>query len=296
LLRARRTVVLVDAGAPRNAPAERMHGFLSRDGTAPDDLLEAGRSEVARYGVRLIHDNVVSIEPGYRVRLANGPELTARRIIVATGLRDELPDIPGVQERWGRDLLHCPYCHGYEVRDQPLGVLGGTPDAVQHALLIRQWSSEVTLFPHTNTLATDEREKLTAHGIRIADGMVARLVVDNDHLQGVELFDGTRIPRTAVFVRPRFVPNSDLLTRLGCEVDENGWVIHDPAGRTTVDGAWVIGNAADPRAQIITAAGQGSAAAIAVNADLVDEDVNRSIAESRSSLATPLVRISSPHI
>ena len=196
LLRARRTVVLVDAGAPRNAPAERMHGFLSRDGIAPGDLLEVGRSEVSSYGGRLIHDTVVSIEPGFRVRLANGPELTARRIIVATGLRDELPDIPGVQERWGRDLLHCPYCHGYEVRDQPLGVLGGTPDAVQHALLIRQWSPDVTLFPHTTTLTTDEREKLTAHGIRIADGTVARLVVDKDHLQGVELVDGTMIPRT----------------------------------------------------------------------------------------------------
>ena len=152
LLRARRTVVLVDAGAPRNAPAERMHGFLSRDGIAPGDLLDAGRSEVSGYGGRLISDTVVGIEPGFRVRLANGPGLTARRIIVATGLHDELPDIPGVRERWGRDLLHCPYCHGYEVRDQPLGVLGGTPDAVQHALLIRQWSPDVTLFPHTNTL------------------------------------------------------------------------------------------------------------------------------------------------
>ena len=187
---------------------------------------------------------------------------------------------------------HCPYCHGYEVRDQPLGVLGGTPDAVHHALLIRQWSPDVTLFPHTNTtLTADERERLTAHGIRIADGTVARLVVDEDRLQGVELVDGTVVPRTAVFVRPRLMPNSDLLTSLGCEVDENGWAVHDSAGRTTVAGAWVIGNAADPRAQVITAAGQGSAAAIALNADLVDEDVNRSLAESRSSLSTSLPQI-----
>jgi thioredoxin reductase len=287
LRRARRSVVLVDAGAPRNAPAERMHGFLSRDGVPPQDLLAVGRSEVTRYGGRMISDTVVSIEPGYRVRLANGPELTARRLIVATGLRDALPDIPGVRERWGRDLLHCPYGHGYEVRDQPLGVLGGVPDAVQQAPLIRQWSPDVTLFPHTNTIAPDDREKLTAHGIRIADGTVARLVVENDHLQAVELQDGSLIPRTAIFVRPRFVPNSDLLSRLGCEVDENGWIVHDPAGRTTVAGAWVVGNAADPRAQVITAAGEGSAAAIALNADLVDEDVNRSLAESRSS-ATPV--------
>ena len=183
----------------------------------------------------------------------------------------------------GRDLLHCPYCHGYEVRDQPIGVLGGTPDAAQHALLIRQWSPDVTLFPHTNTLTAEERERLTAHGICVADGTVARLVVDRDRLQGVELVDGTVVPRTAVFVRPRLMPNSDLLTSLGCEVDENGWAVHDAAGRTTVAGAWVIGNAADPRAQVITAAGQGSAAAIALNADLVDEDVNRSLAKAAAA-------------
>jgi thioredoxin reductase len=125
LLRARRTVVLVDAGARRNAPAAHMHGFLSRDGMPPRDLLTVGRAEVASYGGRLIDDTVVGIEPGFQVRLANAAHLHACRILVATGLSDELPDIPGVRERWGRDLLHCPYCDGYEVRDQPLGVLGG---------------------------------------------------------------------------------------------------------------------------------------------------------------------------
>ena len=112
LLRARRTVVVVDAGAPRNAPAAHMHGFLSRDGMPPADLLAAGRAEVSSYGGRLIDDTVVGVEPAFQVRLANAFPLRARRILVATGLRDELPDVPGVRERWGRDLLHCPYCHG----------------------------------------------------------------------------------------------------------------------------------------------------------------------------------------
>ena len=283
LLRARRTVVLVDAGAPRNAPATHMHGFLSRDGMPPRELLAAGRSEVSGYGGSLIDDTVVGIEPGFHVRLANGSQLGARRILVATGLRDELPDIPGVRERWGRDLLHCPYCHGYEVRDQPLGVLGGAPEAVQHALLMRQWSPDVTLFSHTGALTPEQREQLTVRGIRIVEGRVARLVVDRDQLQGVELSDGTVVPRAVVFVRPRFVPNADLLTGLGCAVDENGWMVHDPAGRTSVAGVWVAGNAADPRAQVITAAGQGSAAAIALNADLVDEDVESALADHRTS-------------
>lgn len=281
LLRARRTVALVDAGAPRNAPAAHMHGFLSRDGMPPHDLLAVGRSEVSGYGGSLIDDTVVGVEPGFHVRLANASPLGARRILVATGLRDELPDIPGVGERWGRDLLHCPYCHGYEVRDQPLGVLGGAPEAVQHALLVRQWSPDVTLFPHTDAVGPEQREQLTARGVRIVKGTVARLVVGNDQLQGVELDGGTVIPRAAVFVRPRFVPNADLLTGLGCAVDEHGWVVHDPVGRTTVAGVWVAGNAADPRAQVISAAGEGSAAAIALNADLVDEDVERALADHR---------------
>jgi thioredoxin reductase len=139
------------------------------------------------------------------------------------------------------------------------------------------------VFPHTDTLMPEQRERLTARGIRVAEGTVARLVVDNDQLQGVELSDGRVLARTAVFVRPRFVPNTRLLTDLGCAVDANGWVVHDPAGRTTAAGVWVAGNAADPRAQVISAAGQGSAAAIALNADLVDEDVEHALADHRSN-------------
>jgi thioredoxin reductase len=287
LARARRRVAVVDSGSPRNAPAAHMQGFLSRDGMPPRDLVAAGRAEVASYGGILVDDQVLGIDlgidPGFEVRLAGGASLTARRVLVATGLRDEVPDLPGVRERWGRDLLHCPYCHGYEVRDQPVGVLGGSDEAVLHALLLRQWSADVTFFPHTHQPTPEQRELLAARGIRVVDGTVARLVVDDDRLQGVELVDGQVVPRAAVFVRPRMVANSGLLTGLGCELDENGWAVHDPTGRTTVAGVWVAGNAADPRAQVITAAGEGSAAAIALNADLVDEDVARDLARHRSS-------------
>jgi thioredoxin reductase len=283
LLRARRTVAVVDAGHPRNAPAAEMHGFLSRDGIPPAQLIAAGRAEVAGYGGTLIDDTVTSIRPGFRARLASGAEVSARRVLIAAGLRDEVPDIPGVRERWGKDVLHCPYCHGYEVRDQPIAVLGGNAEAIQHALLIRQWSADVALFQHSDTLDPEPRELLAARGVRVVDGRIARLVIVNDQLHGVELVDGTIVPRTAVFVRPRFVPNSTLLTDLGCEADENGWVTHDATGRTTVPGVRVAGNAADPRAQVITAAGEGSAAAIAINAELVDEDVSDALAAHRSA-------------
>jgi thioredoxin reductase len=277
LSRARRRVAVVDAGAPRNAPATHMHGFLSRDGLPPSELLAIGRQEVEGYGGLVIDGQVTDIVPdpgtGFCVSLADGRSMSTRRVLVATGLRDELPDIPGVRERWGRDLLHCPYCHGYEVRDQAVAVLGGTPDAVQHAHLIRQWSGDLMLFPHTDTLPPDQRERLAARGIGVVEGIVRRLVVADDRLHGVELENGSVLRRAAVFIRPRFLPNNDVLVALGCAMDDKGWVLTDALGRTTVPGVWVAGNAANPRAQVITAAGEGSAAAIALNADLVEDDV-----------------------
>ena len=286
LARARRTVAVVDAGAPRNAPAAHMQGFLSRDGLPPQDLLALGRDEVTSYGGTLIDGSVAAAtrcaDSGFEVRLDNGSVLTARRLLVATGLHDVLPDIPGVRERWGRDLLHCPYCHGYEVRDQPLGVLGGTDEAVQHAQLIRQWSSDVVLFPHTDTLTAQQREQLAAREIGVVEGTVQRLLVEDDQLTGVELEQGRVVRRAAVFVRPRFVPSTDLLVSLGCDLDDDGWVRTDAVGRTTVPGVSVAGNVANPRAQVITAAGEGSSAAIALNADLVDDDVHTALTSKES--------------
>ena len=276
--RARRHVAVVDAGEPRNAPAARMQGYLSRDGTPPAELLAAGRAEVAGYGVELIDDRVVAADRGFAIRLGSGRVLTARRLLIATGACDELPDVPGAAERWGRDLLHCPYCHGWEVRDQPLGVLGTQPGAAQHALLVRQWSVDVIFFAHTSGLPPAERVQLEARGIRVVTGEVSRLVVERDRLTGVELADGRVVPRAAVFIRPSNVPHADgLLAGLGCAVGEPGFVMTDASGRTSTDGVWAAGNAVNPRAQVITSAGAGSAAAIAINADLVAEDAERAV-------------------
>ena len=277
LTRARRRVVVIDSGEPRNAPAAHMQGFLSRDGIPPAELLAVGRKEVASYGGHLVRGVVTSIHPRddaeFTVSVENHDTLSARRILVTTGLRDEIPALSGVRERWGRDLLHCPYCHGHEVRDQQLGVLGGTTEAVQHALIIRQWSDDLVYFSHTGTPTPAEREQLLARKIAIVEGPVSQLVVKDDRLIGVQLENGRVIPREAVFVRPNFVPNNRLLIELGCSSNDNGWVVADATGRTTVTGVWVAGNAVNPRAQVITAAGEGSAAAIAINNDLVDEDV-----------------------
>jgi thioredoxin reductase len=297
LTRARRRIAVIDAGRPRNAPAAHMHGFLGSDGLPPADLLAAGRREVTGYGGHLVDGTVIGVRevpasgapavPVFAVTLAEGSVLQARRILVTTGLRDVVPDIPGVRERWGRDVLHCPYCHGYEVRDQPLGVLGGTPEALVHARLVRQWSDDVVYFIDGQELTAHQRQQLAARAIGIVDEPIARLVVTDDRLTGVEVVTGQVIPRTAVFVRPTFAANDTLLTDLGCATGPNGWVSTDPTGLTSVPGVWAAGNAVNPRAQVITAAGEGSAAAIAINNDLVDEDTTDAVTDFRLGLPDP---------
>jgi thioredoxin reductase len=272
--RARRRVAVIDAGVPRNAPAAHMQGFLSRDGMPPADLLKASRAEVQAYGVDLLDDQVVEVADGFSLQLAGGRSLTARRLLLATGASDVLPDIRGARERWGRDFLHCPYCHGWEVRDQPIGVLGTGPGSIDHAHLLRQWSDDVLFFSHNDAVTASEQTALDARGIKVIEGTVVRLSIVDDRLDAVELADGRAIPRAAVFMRPTLRPNLDgLVEALGCEVDEGGFIRADATGNTSATGVWVAGNAANPRAQVITAAGEGSAAAIAINADLVAEDV-----------------------
>jgi thioredoxin reductase len=281
LARARRRVLVLDAGAPRNAPAAHMHGFLSRDGLPPAQLLATARDEIRGYGAEIRAATVAAVGPderaGFGLLLADGDRLSARRLLVATGLRDELPDIPGLRERWARDVLHCPYCHGYEVRDQPLGVLGGHDDAVRHAHLIRQWTPDVALFTNGQPIGDEQGAQLAARGIGIIYGRVRRLVIDEDRLAGMETTDGRVHSRAALFVPPRFVPNDELLVSLGCRRDERGWVPTDRTGATGMPGVWAAGNVVNPRAQVITAAGEGSAAAIAINADLVEEDVRHAV-------------------
>jgi thioredoxin reductase len=258
-----------------------MHGFLSRDGLPPRELLALGRTEVESYGGEVLTATVTELvqngRNGFWVLLEDGRRLPARRLLVTTGLRDELPDIPGLRDRWARDVLHYPYCYGHEVRDRRLGVLGGTPGSVRYAQIVRQWTHDLVYFTAPDTLTTAERTQLAARDIAVVEGTIEQLVIAEDQLRGIQMDDGCVVPRDALFVPPRFVPNNHLLTSVGCAVDDDGWVATDTTGRTSVAGVWAAGNVVDPRAQVITAAGAGSAAAIALNADLVDEDVHNAV-------------------
>src|SRR5262245_26140491 len=185
LARSRRSVLVVDAGEPRNAPAGHMHNYLGREGTPPGDLLAAGRAELLGYGGQVVTGSATSALPldgqgpgGFQVTLADGRVLLARRLLVTTGLVDELPDVPGVAERWGRDVLHCPYCHGWEVRGGRIGVLATGPTGLTHAQTWRQWSPHVLLLRHgtapleTEPLEPEQAERLAARGIVVVPGRV----------------------------------------------------------------------------------------------------------------------------
>ncbi|SNR68629.1 FAD-dependent oxidoreductase [Blastococcus mobilis] len=292
LARARRTVLVVDAGAPRNAPAGHVHNYLGREGTPPGELLAIGREEVAGYGGEVVTGSVSGAErtdDGFRVDLADGRTVQARRLLVTTGLTDELPELPGVAELWGSDVLHCPYCHGWEVRDRAVGILGG-PFGVHASLLWRQWSTDVTLFRHTGPEPTDEeREQLDARGITVVEGTVAALVAAGGRLSGVRLQDGSVLAREALVVAPRFTANSAVLRSLGLGTVEQemrgsvvgSYVPSEPTGATAVPGVWVAGNVADLQAQVITSAAAGLNAAAQINADLIAEDTRLAVAAAR---------------
>ncbi|MFJ9007728.1 NAD(P)/FAD-dependent oxidoreductase [Streptomyces canus] len=281
--RARRHTLVVDAGEPRNTPAAHMQGFLTRDGMPPAEFLAIGREEVKGYGVELVRDRVVEVAPGFAVTLASGRVLKARRLVVATGLKDELPDVPGVAARFGKDVLHCPYCHGWEVRDQAFGVLATTPLSVHQALMVSQWSKDVTLFLHTvaeSELSDDDLRRLAAAGVGVVPGEVAELVVTDDRLTAVRLEDGTTHAREVVFTAPRAVPQNGLLQRLGAELQETpfgSYPVVDGNGQTTVPGVYAVGNAAGFAEQVINAASAGYRAAATINGELLMSDLDAAV-------------------
>jgi thioredoxin reductase len=293
--RARRSVAVVDAGAPRNAPAEGVHAFLTRDGMAPGDLVAAGRAEVERYGGALVDGEAVTAgrkgdgaEPSFEVTLADGRVLTARQVVVATGLVDELPDVPGLRELWGRDVVHCPYCHGWEVRDQPIGVLGTGPRSLHGVLLFRQWTDDLVYFRHDAPEPTaEEAEQLAALGVRVVTDAVTALETVDGRLTGVRTAAGEVVPRRVVAVASRMVARSAVLAGLGVSAgpEPNGMgerVDADEGGRTAVPGVWVAGNVTDVTAQVVTAAAAGTRVGAFVNLELVAADTRAAVAAYRA--------------
>ncbi|MFG1795004.1 NAD(P)/FAD-dependent oxidoreductase [Nocardia sp. NPDC049149] len=303
LARSRRSVVVIDSGSPRNAPAEAVHGFIVFDGTPPSEILRQGRGQVRQYGGRVVHGEVVAAESAapaadgdlrFTVTLADGRSITTRRILIATGLTDVLPQLPGLAEHWGHSVVHCPYCHGWEVRDEPIGVLATGPASIGHALLFRQLTEDLTYFTHGTDLDTDNRARFAARGIRVIDTPVTEVVNDEDGaLAGVRLADGQIVARRVLAVGPQMQARTQGLEGLGLPVQDlpnmgRGFA-SGTAGTTEVPGVWVAGNATDPVAQVGASAAAGALAAADINKMLAIADTDAAvhgIAEVNPKVAT----------
>ncbi|MFD6911391.1 NAD(P)/FAD-dependent oxidoreductase [Streptomyces virginiae] len=295
LVRARRSVLVIDSGSPRNAPAAHMHGYLGQDGRSPAGLLAEGRAEVTGYGGEIRPGTAVAADRlpdgSFLVRCGDGTTVRARRLLVATGLVDELPAVPGLGARWGRDVLHCPYCHGWEVRDRSIAVLADGPLAVHQAQLWRQWSGRITLLAHTWRLTDEDRELLAALAVPVVEGEVTGLAVREGRLTGVTLAGGAVEECEALVVAPRFTARSSVLGSLGLPtvvMERDGAAIgtcvaSDPdTGATALHGVWVAGNVTSPLEKVPGAAAQGVRAAVAVNTDLIEAETRRALEAHRA--------------
>ncbi|HEX7128415.1 MAG TPA: NAD(P)/FAD-dependent oxidoreductase [Thermodesulfobacteriota bacterium] len=276
LARARRRVLVIDAGRPRNRFARASHGFLGQDGRAPAAIIEDARAQVLAYPTaRLVRGEATHATPtgdGFEVALASGERVTASRLILATGVEDELPDVPGLKERWGASVLHCPYCHGYEVAGGRLGVLATGAMALHQAMLVPDWG-EVTLFTNGAIELDDgRRAALRARGVRIEAEPVEALVGDTPALAGVRLRGGRFVPLDALFTASRTRMASPLAEQLGCAFEEGpfGPVIRtDEFKETSVPGVYAAGDAARARHNATYASADGVTAGIFAHQSLI---------------------------
>lgn len=300
LARSRRSVVVIDSGSPRNAPAEGIHGLLGNEGTPPAQYLERGRAEVRQYGGLIVSGEVASARPAdpsedgdlrFVVDLADGRRLTARRLLIATGLRDELPDVPGLAEHWGRGVVHCPFCHGWEVRDEAIGIIATRPASIHQALMFRQLSEDITVFAPGLEIDAASRERCEALGIRLLDAPIEGIVPDADGgIAGVRLAGGEIVPRTVLTVATVMSPRLEGLEGLELAIEEvpggMGQKISSGfAGTTEVPGVWVAGNAADPSAQVGASAAGGALAGGHIHGMLVMADAEAAVAAHRQRAA-----------
>lgn len=281
--RQRRSVIVVDAGEPRNAPALHMHSFLGRDGTPPSELLDAGREEVRRYGGEVIPGRAVAVsrtgQGRFRVELAGGHAIVARRLLAATGVVDRLPDVEGLAEHWGVGVIHCPFCHGYEVRDRRLVQIVTSPIGLHQAQLFRQLTDRLTLVMHDGVdAAGPDITVLSAAGVHVVEGRARRVVAgDGGGVAALELEDGRLLAADAVAVTTRFEVRAEPFASLGLAPvphpsGQGDRIETDHTGATSVPGLYAAGNLTDPSQQVLQAAAQGSWVAAMISSDLAAED------------------------
>jgi thioredoxin reductase len=275
--RALRAVLIIDSGSPCNAQTPHSHNFITQDGVAPGEISALARSQVKAYETVEFHDDLAveaqKTEGGFLVRTAAGDEFSARKLIFATGIRDQLAPIPGLAECWGITALHCPYCHGYEVRHQATGLLGNGEPGFDFAGLIANWTKDLTLLTNGEpTLSGEQSERLSRRGIEVVSKEIVNLEHERGRLQRVVFKDGTTLPFSALYVRPKFEQHCPIPEALGCDLTEEGYIEVGPSQRTSVPGVYACGDNTSSMRTVANAVAAGTTAGMMANKELALED------------------------
>ncbi|HLA63870.1 MAG TPA: NAD(P)/FAD-dependent oxidoreductase [Rhodothermales bacterium] len=277
--RSRRRVLLAADGPTRNAPAHAAHNVFTRDGTPPAELVRIGRAQLAPYAVSIREEWVTDAErtdAGFAVTFAGGGRVEARALVLATGVRDVMPDVPGFAELWGSGVFHCPYCHGWEVAGQPLAIYARGETALHFAQLIRGWTDDLILITDgPSGLSAEDRAKVERNGIVVREERVERLVGTGGRLEAVVFAGGEAIPRAGLFLRPEQELRSDLPHRLACPLSADGRVQADAAGKTPVPGVFVAGDVGPGWQSVPSAIASGALAGAMLNAELLAQEFER---------------------
>jgi thioredoxin reductase len=282
--RALKKVLIIDSGEPCNRQAPHSHNFLTHDGKAPRQIASMAKHQVEKYDTVQFFSGLategVKTPNGFKIQVASGETFNANKLIFATGIRDLLPALPGLAECWGISVLHCPYCHGYEVRNEKTGILGNGEYGYDFPALILNWTKDLTLYTNgPSTLTAVQTTKLKEHSVTIVEKEIDRLAHVNGHLQHIIFRDGTRTSLSALYTHAPFEQHCVIPQQLGCLLDEDGYLEIDPAQKTTVDGIYACGDNVTRSRLVAHAVSMGTIAGMMVNKEICLEVFQRSTAQ-----------------
>lgn len=275
--RALRKVLIIDAGDPCNKQTPYSHNFLTNDGRPPGEIARIARQQVQNYDtVRFLNASATTgkkIDGGFEIRVDTGEAYTAKKLVFATGIKDMMPDIPGFAESWGISVLHCPYCHGYEVMGLKTGIIANGDNGYELAFLISNWTKDLTLYTNgRSTLTASQRGKLGDHAIEIVENEIERLDHTNGYIDNIVFRNGGRAAVKALYARLPFVQHSAIPAALGCEITPEGYIGIDPAQKTTIQGVYACGDNAGRMRTVANAVSMGTATGLMVNKELIEEE------------------------
>ena len=277
--RALRKVLIIDSGKPCNKQTPYSHNFLTQDGKTPKEIATLARQQVERYDtVQFFNGKAtkgVKTENGFEIETESGETFEAQKLIFATGIKDNLPDINGFSACWGISVIHCPYCHGYEVRNEKTGIIGNGEYGFEFSTLISNWTKDLTLFTNgTSTLTTEQAEKLERHHIKIVETAIERLEHSDGHLQYIIFKEGTKVEIKAAYTRTPFEQHCPIPETLGCELSEDGYIKINQLHKTSISGVFACGDNVTRLRTVANAVAMGTTTGIMVNRELIEEKFN----------------------